>query len=93
MSEPVTPDELDAVAARLVRLDRSAGTGWTRSVIRLVERYPGISTSALARRAQRDRDALASDLRRLADIGVTERSGIGHRLTPLGEAVAATFDG
>jgi len=81
----LTPDELAAIRARLDRLDR--GGAWTRSTLRLIERYPGVVSTALARNAGMDRAAFKLDVRKLKELGLTESLDIGYRLSPRGEAV------
>lgn len=88
MTDP-SPDELEEVAARLAALDRR-GASWTRATLRLIDQYPGIATSALARQTRLDRAAVKSNVQRLHDLGVVERSGTGHRLTPLGASLLQT---
>lgn len=88
MTDP-SPEEIDEVAARLAALDRR-GTSWTRATLRLIDQYPGIATSALARQTRLDRTTAKSNLQRLNDLGVVERSGTGHRLTPLGASLLRT---
>lgn len=89
MTEP-TPEALDELAARLAALDRR-GTNWTRATLRLVDQYPGIANSALARQTRLDRATVVSNLRRLQELGVVEREGTGHRLTALGASLLRTL--
>lgn len=84
----VTPDELAAIRARLDRMDRSgAGVPWTRQVLRLIERYPGVVSTALARQMQLDRPVFKVQVRKLKELGLTESLDVGYRLSPLGEAL------
>jgi hypothetical protein len=85
-------DELDEEAitdlkARLDRLDRRSGKPWTRQTLRLIERYPGIVSTALARHAGRERMAFKADVRKLKELGLTESLEVGYRLSPRGEAL------
>jgi len=83
----IDPDHLDAVNAQLDRLDRHGGRAWTRTTLRLIDKYPGVSVAALARQAKRDRGDMLRDIRRLDELGVIVRTGTGHRLSDLGQAV------
>jgi DNA-binding MarR family transcriptional regulator len=84
-----SPEEIEEVMARLAALDRR-GTSWTRTTLRLIDQYPGIAISALARQTRLDRTIVKSNVQRLLDLGVVERSGTGHRLTPLGASLLRT---
>ncbi|MCU1501617.1 MAG: hypothetical protein JWM12_971, partial [Ilumatobacteraceae bacterium] len=83
-------DDLEALRARLARLDR--GRPWTRSTLRLIERYPGVVSTALARHAGMDRAAFKLDVRKLKELGLTESLDIGYRLSPRGEALLRAID-
>ena len=83
----LSPDELAAIRARLDRMDRTGGTPWTRQVLRLIERYPGVVSTALARRTGLDRAVFKVQVRKLKELGLTESLDVGYRLSPLGEAV------
>jgi hypothetical protein len=78
-------DDLDAVIARLTRLDRSGA--WTRMTLQLIERYPGVVSTALARRAGQERADFKLNVRKLKELGLTESLETGYRLSPRGEAV------
>jgi hypothetical protein len=77
--------DLDAVIARLARLDRNGA--WTRQTLQLIERYPGIVSTTLARQANQERPAFKLNVRKLKELGLTESLEIGYRLSPRGEAV------
>ena len=81
----LSSDELDGVVARLARLDRNGA--WTRQTLQLIDRYPGIVSSTLARHADQDRPAFKLNVRKLKELGLTESLDVGYRLSPRGEAV------
>ncbi len=82
-----TAERLDELAALLARLDR-AGTPWTTTTLRLIEKFPGVNSAALARRTGERPAEINSRLRRLADAGLVERGdGLGHQLTSTGVAL------
>ncbi len=84
----LSPDELATIRTRLDRMDRSAaGRPWTRQVLRLIERYPGVVSTALARQTGLDRAVFKVQVRKLKELGLTESLDVGYRLSPLGEAV------
>jgi hypothetical protein len=78
-------DEIDAVIARLARLDRNGG--WTRQTLQLIDRYPGIVSTTLARHANQERPVFKLNVRKLKELGLTESLDVGYRLSPRGEAV------
>jgi hypothetical protein len=81
------PATIDDLKARLDRMDRRSGKPWTRQTLRLIERYPGIVSTALARQAGQERMAFKADVRKLKQLGLTESLEVGYRLSPRGEAV------
>jgi hypothetical protein len=81
----ISPDDLSAVIARLARLDRNGE--WTRTTLQLIERYPGIVSTTLARHAGQERAAFNLNVRKLKELGLTESLDIGYRLSARGEAV------
>jgi hypothetical protein len=85
-----SPDEIAAVIVRLARLDR--GGSWTRATLQLIDRYPGVVSSTLARHAGQDRPAFKLNVRKLKELGLTESLDIGYRLSPRGEAVLQALD-
>lgn len=84
------PEELAEICRRLARLDRDRP--WTARTLRLIERYPGIVSTALARHAGQERARFKLDVRKLKEIGLTESLDVGYRLSPLGEAVLRSLD-
>ena len=84
----LSPDDIAALKARLDRLDaRSPSGSWTRNTLRLIEKYPGVVSTALARHAKQERPAFKLNVRKLKEMGLTESLDIGYRLSPRGEAL------
>jgi hypothetical protein len=83
--EDTSPEELAAVMSRLSRLDRNGA--WTHKTLQLIERYPGIVSTTLAKHADQDRPAFKLNVRKLKELGLTESLDVGYRLSPRGEAV------
>ena len=93
-NEAVLTDERRAeIQRRLDRMDR-AGTGgpWTAKALHLIATYPGVVSTTLARRMDRDRAAFKTDVRKLKELGLTESLEVGYRLSPLGEAFTGVVD-
>jgi hypothetical protein len=88
---PVTPDELEAVVARLDRWDRSAPRGpWTRRTLRLIAEHPARRAADLAELAGYDTTlSFKRDVRKLKELGLTESLEVGYRLSPRGRTVVA----
>ena len=83
--DDTSSDDLTDVTARLSRLDRNGA--WTRQTLQLIERYPGIVSTTLARHANQERPAFKLNVRKLKELGLTESLEVGYRLSPRGEAV------
>jgi len=79
-------EDVDALRSRLQRLDRQ-GKPWTITTLRLIEKYPGVVSTALARRAGWERQPFKVNVRKLKEIGLTESLGTGYRLSPRGVAL------
>jgi hypothetical protein len=88
-ADAVDADELAAIRIRLDRLDR--GGAWTRTTLHLIERYPGIVSTTLARHAGMERPAFKLNVRKLKELGLTESLDVGYRLSPRGRAVLAAL--
>ena len=89
----LTADQIAELRARLDRLDRRSSTGpWTRTTLLLIQRYPGVVSTALARHAQQERPAFKLNVRKLKELGLTESLDTGYRLSPRGEAVLDSLD-
>jgi hypothetical protein len=78
-------EDISAVISRLARLDRNGP--WTRTTLQLIDRYPGIVSTTLARHAEQERAAFKLNVRKLKELGLTESLDVGYRLSPRGEAV------
>jgi len=83
----LTDDDIAALRTRLDRLDRNATKPWTRTTLQLIEKYPGVVSTALARDTGLERPAFKINVRKLKETGPTESLDIGYRLSPRGEAL------
>lgn len=84
------PDEqeIGAILTRLERLDARAKTGaWTKAVLDLLQRHPGVRAGDLSGLVGQDKDDFKTNARKLKNLGLTESLGTGYRLSPRGEAV------
>ena len=86
-------DEIDEVARRLDRLDRSSRHGpWTFSVLRSIADQPGVRAADLAASHGRERSPFKLDVRKLKELGLTESLRPGYRLSPRGRAVLEALE-
>ena len=81
----ISSEDVTDVVARLARLDRNGA--WTLRTLQLIERYPGIVSTTLARHADQERPAFKLNVRKLKELGLTESLEVGYRLSPRGVAV------
>lgn len=82
-----SPEALEAVGAKLARLD--AGGSWTSTVLRLICENPGVRAADLAARLGRETLPFKADVRKLKALGLTESLEVGYRLSPRGAALLA----
>ena len=85
--DELTDDDIAALRTRLDRLDRAGGKPWTRTTLQLIEKYPGVVSTALARHAGQERPAFKINVRKLKEMGLTESLQIGYQLSPRGVAL------
>ena len=90
-SDDLDADAIAEIRRRLDRLDRSAGTPWTAATLRLIARFPGVVSTALARQVDMERQVFKTKVRSLKELGLTESLEVGYRLSPRGEAVVAAL--
>jgi hypothetical protein len=87
--EPVVKPALaiDEITRRLDRLDAASTHGpWTRVTLHLIRDNPGVVSTVLAEKVERERFAFKTDVRKLKALGLTESLEVGYRLSPLGES-------
>lgn len=74
---------------RLARYDAAATKPWTRTVLTLIAKHPGVAAAELARRQRVERDPFKINVRKLKGLGLTESLETGYRLSPRGKAFLA----
>jgi hypothetical protein len=80
-------DELEAIVARLARLDVGASAAWTTRYLQLIADRPGVVSHVLARRVKAEVLPFKRRVRQLKELGLTESLEVGYRLSPRGRAV------
>ncbi|ADB52200.1 hypothetical protein [Conexibacter woesei] len=89
----LSPEQLDALRARLAQIDARSGRGaWTVATLELIRAHPGTRAGDLAARVQREKLRFKTDVRKLKELGLTESLGTGYRLSPRGEALMTAID-
>lgn len=83
----LSTSDVEAIAARLARLDRSAPHGpWTEQTLDIIRRRPAVRAGDLAEELGRERLPFKVDVRKLKNLGLTLSLEVGYRLSPRGEA-------
>ncbi len=85
--DELTNDDIAALRSRLDRLDRVASTPWTRTTLRLIEKYPATVSTELAALAGQERPDFKLNVRKLKEMGLTESLQVGYQLSPRGVAL------
>ena len=83
----LTDADIAALRARLDRLDRHGPKPWTDATLQLIEKYPGVVSTALARHTGQERPDFKLNVRKLKELGLTESLKVGYQLSPRGEAL------
>jgi hypothetical protein len=81
------PAEIEALVARLARIDAASPMPWTRRYLQLIADQPGIVSRVLAPQVGADVPPFKQRVRRLKELGLTESLEVGYRLSPRGRAV------
>jgi hypothetical protein len=80
-------DELEAIVAKLARIDAASATPWTTRYLQLIANQPGIVSRVLAPRVDADVPPFKRRVRQLKELGLTESLEVGYRLSPRGRTV------
>ena len=84
--------DLEAIVARLARIDAACSSPWTTRYLQLVADQPGIVSHALAPQVGADVPPFKRRVRQLKELGLTESLEVGYRLSPRGRAVLECLD-
>jgi hypothetical protein len=86
----VTPIELQALRAKLARMDaRSSEGAWTSAALRAIAARPNCRAADLARDLGFGKERLKTNVRKLKNLGLTQSLETGYRLSPRGQALLA----
>lgn len=87
----LNPTALDELRGRLIRMDASRTSPWTRAVLQAIATSPGTPARRLAPRFGLEALPFKADVRKLKTLGLTRSLEVGYELSPLGrEYLAAT---
>ncbi len=83
-----TKKEMRSVIVALKRLDQASPRGpWTRTFLRLIDKYPARRAPDLAASLGREPMIFQHDVTKLRELGLTENLEIGYRLSQRGRIV------
>ncbi|GAB45253.1 hypothetical protein GOTRE_121_00490 [Gordonia terrae NBRC 100016] len=81
----LSDDDVDEIRTRLDRMDaRSTRGPWTREVLDVIARRPGVVSTDLAAELGRERAGLKQDITKLKKLGLTDSLVVGYELSPRG---------
>ena len=80
-------DEIEAIVAKLAKIDAAAQAPWTTRYLRLIADQPGVVSHLLARRVDSDAPPFKRRVRQLKELGLSQSLEVGYRLSPRGRAV------
>lgn len=83
----LSADEIDAIGARLAKLDKNSGQPWTIAVLQYVADHEGTAAREIAAAFDVEKPVLKQNIRKLKELGLTESLEVGYRLSPRGKAV------
>lgn len=85
--DDLSPAGIDAIAARLAKLDQSGERPWTLAVLQFIADRDGTAARDIAAAFGVEKDGLKRNIRKLKELGLTESLEVGYRLSPRGRAV------
>ena len=81
------PAGLEAVVAKLARIDAASPMPWTTRYLQLIAGQPGVVSRRLAAEVDADVPPFKRRVRQLKELGLTESLEVGYCLSPRGRAV------
>ncbi|NNE27893.1 MAG: hypothetical protein HKN09_13700 [Saprospiraceae bacterium] len=85
--ESISSVQFEEVKFKLDRMDGRSSTGpWTMQVLKLIQNHPHQRAQFLADTLERDKDKLKINIRKLKNMGLTQRHEVGYTISPLGKA-------
>ena len=87
LADQLTPADVEAITARLARMDASGP--WTAATLAIIDAQPRIAASKLAAQLGRETLPFKTDVRKLKKLGLTQSFEVGYELSPRGRAYLA----
>lgn len=79
--------ELEAVIAKLTKMDSASDRPWTTAYLQLIGDQPGVVSRVLASQVSAEVPLFKRRVRQLKALGLTESLEVGYRLSPRGRAI------
>ncbi|MGV3730460.1 MAG: hypothetical protein ACO1NN_06830 [Sphingopyxis sp.] len=83
----LSPTEVDAITAKLAKLDQAVGRPWTLGTLQYIADHPGLAAGKIAAALASEKTVFKRQVRKLKELGLTESLDVGYRLSPRGRAV------
>jgi hypothetical protein len=87
LDDDLSAEEIDAITARLARMD--AKLPWTAATLAIIQERPRVAASRLAQALGRETLPFKVDVRRLKRLGLTQSFEVGYEISPRGRAYLA----
>ena len=84
--------EIDAIAAKLARIDAASQAPWTTRYLQMIADQPAVVSRVLAPQVGVELPPFKRRVRHLKELGLTESLEVGYRLSPRGRVVLENLD-
>jgi hypothetical protein len=91
LDDRLSPDDVEAIRARLARFD--AKTPWTAATLDAIGKHPRVAASRLAASLGRETAPFKADVVKLKKLGLTQSFEVGYEISPRGRAYLAASAG
>jgi hypothetical protein len=78
------PEDIQTIAGKLARMD--GDEPWTKKTLGLIEKFPRVAASQLAKKVGRETLPFKTDVRKLKKLGLTQSFEVGYEISPRGRA-------
>lgn len=91
LEDKLSPDDVETIRKKLERMDKDQP--WTAETFGLIDRYPRIAASQLAKKVGRETLPFKVDVRKLKKLGLTQSFEVGYEISPRGRAYLKAVKG
>ena len=88
----VDEGEIDAIVAKLARIDAASRAPWTTRYLQMIADQPAVVSRVLAPQVGAELPPFKRRVRQLKELGLTESLEVGYRLSPRGRVVLENLD-